>query len=235
MSVRPPKMEKMGVIRVLVVDDHRAFAGAVATMLSAQPDMDCVGISDCAAAARAEVKRLQPDVAVVDVDLAGEDGIAVAAQLRLDHTRIQTVMLTAHEEPSVACAAVRAGVSAFVTKSGPTQQLVAAIRGSVRGESFIPPLLLTGVLRELARPAVRQSPEERTLATLTQREAEVLGCMVAGLDRAATAERLYMSVNTVRTHARKVLAKLGAHSSLEAAAIAARAAWEPASSYGEPA
>ena len=83
MSVRPPKMEKMGVIRVLVVDDHRAFAGAVATMLSAQPDMDCVGISDCAAAARAEVKRLQPDVAVVDVDLAGEDGIAVAAPLRV--------------------------------------------------------------------------------------------------------------------------------------------------------
>jgi DNA-binding NarL/FixJ family response regulator len=225
----------MAAIRVLVVDDHRAFAGAVEMMVSAQPDMDCVGTSDSAAAALVEVNRLQPDVAVVDVDLAGEDGIAMAAQIRRDHPRIQTVMLTAHEAPEVACAAVRAGASAFVTKSGPAHELVAAIRGSVRGESFISPLLLTGVLRELTRPAARQSPEERSLATLTQREAEVLGCMVAGLDRAATADRLYVSVNTVRTHARKVLAKLGAHSSLEAAAIAAQAAWEPASAYGKPA
>ncbi|HSS11193.1 MAG TPA: response regulator transcription factor, partial [Acidimicrobiales bacterium] len=222
------KVQRMGAIRVLVVDDHQAFAGAVATMVSAQPDMDCVGTAHSSAAARAEVERLRPDVAVVDVDLAGDNGIAVAAELREVRPRIQTIILTAHEEPAVACAAVRAGASAFVTKSGPAQDLVAAIRGSVRGESFIPPLLLTGVLRELTGPIGRQSPEERGLASLTPREAEVLGCMVAGLDRAATAEKLYMSVNTVRTHARKVLAKLGAHSSLEAAAIAARATWQPA-------
>jgi DNA-binding NarL/FixJ family response regulator len=122
-----------------------------------------------------------------------------------------------------------------VTKSCPAHELVGAIRGSVRGESFIPPGLLAGVPRELIRPPAGQSQEERALTTLTPREADVLGCMAAGLDRAATAEKLYLSVNTVRTHARKVLAKLGVHSGLEAASVAARAGWGPAVRDGEPA
>jgi DNA-binding NarL/FixJ family response regulator len=222
-------------IRVLVVDDHQAFADAVATMIRAQPDMDCVATAGGPAAARVEANRLRPDVAVVDVDLCGRDGLGLAAQLRRDHQPLQTIILTALEDPVVACAAVRAGASAFLTKSGPAQQLMDAIRGSVRGESFIQPWLLTGVLRELTQPGAGRSPEERALATLTQREAEVLSCMVAGLDRATTAERLFMSINTVRTHARKVLAKLGVHTSLEAAAIASRAGWELPARDREPA
>jgi DNA-binding CsgD family transcriptional regulator len=67
---------------------------------------------------------------------------------------------------------------------------------------------------------------------LTQRETEVLSCMMAGLGREATAERLYMSINTVRTHSQRLLAKLGAHSSLEAVALALRVGWEPADCIG---
>jgi DNA-binding NarL/FixJ family response regulator len=228
----------MGVIRVLVVDDHMTFAEAVAAMVSAESDMQCVATADSPFAARVQVGKLHPDVAVIDVDLAGEDGIGLAAQLRKEHG-IQTVVITGHEDPAVACAAVRAGASAVLTKSGPVAELINAIRGSIRGETYIPPWLLTGVLRQLVSPTSGMSAAELALSTLTQRESEVLNCMVAGFDQANTAKRLYISGNTVRTHVRKVLAKLGAHSSLEAVAIAVGASagsavWMRSGAEGQP-
>jgi DNA-binding NarL/FixJ family response regulator len=213
----------VGDIRVLFVDDHQAFGAALAVVASNEPDLTCVGVVSSGHEARRAATERRPDVAVVDVNLAGESGIELASQLRAECPNLRVVMITAHRDARLASAAVRAGVSGYLTKDGPVNDLLEAIRGSVRGESFVTPCILTGVLRELQSPESGASAEARRLATLSQREAEVLDCMVAGMDRAAIARHLFLSVNTVRTHTRKVLSKLAVHSSLEAVALALRA------------
>jgi DNA-binding NarL/FixJ family response regulator len=209
-------------LRILVVDDHRVFAGALATVIDAQPDITVVGTSDSVAAAERDTSVLDPDVVVLDVDLGGEDGIELARRLRERDPLLRVVILTGHQRVPVASAAIRAGASAFLAKDASVEELTAAIRGAARGESWIPPHLLTGVLQDLQSPEAGRSPEAELLAKLTDRETDVLECMVEGMDRAATARRLFMSVNTVRTHTRKILAKLEVHSSLEAVAVALR-------------
>jgi len=210
-------------LRILVVDDHRVFAGALATVIDAQPDITVVGTCDSVEAAERDTTALDPDVVVLDVDLGGEDGIELARRLRERDPLLRVVVLTGHQRVPVASAAVRAGASAFLAKDASVEELTAAIRGAARGESWIPPDLLTGVLQELQAPAAPRSPEAELLGRLTDRERDVLDCMVEGMDRATTARRLFMSVNTVRTHTRKILSKLEVHSSLEAVAVALRA------------
>lgn len=212
----------MDILRVLVADDHHSFASAVAALLDAQPDIEVVAAVATSLDAQVAASRSRPDVAVLDVDLGDGSGIELASLLRDLYPSIQVVVVTGHNQVAVAAAAVRAGVAGFVPKDAPVEDLLTAIRGTARGETHIPPRLLTGVLEGLkAPPAV--SLEEQLIAQLTDREKEILDCMMEGLDRASISERLFRSVNTVRTHTRNVLAKLGAHSSIEAVALARRA------------
>lgn len=210
-------------VRVLFVDDHRVFVDAVSAVLEAAGDIEVVRRATTMAEAEALAASVRPDVVIVDVDLGREDGLLLTQRLRAEHPEIRVVVLTCHEDAATACAAVRAGASAFVPKVAAVQDLVQAIRGVQRGESWIPPSLLTAVLRALQAPAREKSPEEQAIALLSAREQEVLALLAAGCDRATIARRLFVSQNTVRTHVQKVLAKLGVHSSLEAVGIALRA------------
>jgi DNA-binding NarL/FixJ family response regulator len=105
---------------------------------------------------------------------------------------------------------------------------MAVIKGVMRDETHIPPLLLTGVIRELTAARRDRTESERLVESLTPREKQVLRCMVAGLGRQAVADRLFLSPHTVRTHMQNVLGKLGVHSTLAAVALARRAGVGPA-------
>lgn len=212
----------MDILRVLVADDHHSFASAVATLLQAQPDLEVVAAVATANDAEAAAGRHRPDVAVLDVELGDGSGIELAASLLEQYPSMHVVVVTGHRQVAVASAAVRAGAAGFVPKDAPVEDLLTAIRGTALGETHIPPRLLTGVLRGLQNPPA-VGLEEQLVSQLTDREKEVLDCMMEGLDRAATAERLFRSVNTIRTHTRNLLAKLGVHSSIEAVALARRA------------
>ena len=118
--------------------------------------------------------------------------------------------------------AVTLGASAFVTKSSGFEDMVRAIRGAVRGETWMPPRLLTAVFAELCGRRAEHSQEQR-VSRLTERECEVLRCMMLGFDRARIASELIVSVNTVRTHTQNILSKLEVHSSVEAVSVALQA------------
>lgn len=212
----------MDILRVLVADDHHSFASAVAALLQAQPDLEVVAAVASSFDAQVAVGLHRPDVAVLDVDLGDGSGIELASTLRESYPSMHVVVVTGHHQVAVAAAAVRAGVAGFVPKDAPVEDLLTAIRGTARGETHIPPRLLTGVLEGLQSPPAI-SLEEQLVAQLTDREKEVLDCMMEGLDRAGISERLFRSVNTVRTHTRNLLSKLGVHSSIEAVALARRA------------
>jgi DNA-binding NarL/FixJ family response regulator len=212
----------MNPVRVLIVDDHRVFAEAIATRLEVEPDIVVVGTAATGREALAAIEEFRPDLVLMDVELAGEDGIEVAARLRERRPDLVLAVVSCLSDPVRVRDAVGVGAFAWVTKDAPIEELLAAIRGAMRGESWIPPAILTGVLKELLTARRGLDEDEERLARLTPRERHVLECMADGLDRLAIAERLYLSANTVRTHVQNILAKLQVHSSLEAVALALR-------------
>ena len=209
-------------IRVLIVDDHRVFAEAIATRIEAEPDLTVVGTASDAREAVAATASLRPDLVLMDVELEGDDGIDLTARLMDASGDIKVVVVSCLSDAVRVRDAVVAGAMGWVTKDAPTEDLLAAMRGASRGESWIPPAILTGVFRELLTARREASADELLLSRLTARERNVLECMADGLDRSAIAEKLFLSTNTVRTHIQNVLTKLGVHSSLEAVALALR-------------
>jgi len=238
----------VGTARLLLVDDHRAFAGALAHRLGAEPDLEVVGVAATAAEAGALAGSLRPDLAVVDVELGADDGLALVARLTALEQGPVVVVVTCHVDASTATEAVRAGATGFVAKDAPVDELLVAIRAALAGESRLPGHLLGGVLQLLQGDGLLQghglrqghggggplrgsglrNRPEAGLGRLTPREREVLALLVAGLDRSAIGARLFLSPNTVRTHVQNVLRKLEVHSSIEAVGVALRHGVRPA-------
>jgi DNA-binding NarL/FixJ family response regulator len=219
-------MRTVDVITVVIVDAERAFSQALAYRLNAEPLIDVIETAGSSAAGEASIARLKPNVAVLDASLWPEGVTTAAERLCSLHPDLRLVVVSPIEDVQIACDAVRAGASSFLTKDSSVDEMIAAISGAVHGESRFDPCLLTRVLHELRHPH-KLSEEDDRLRELTPREREVLDCMTAGLDRAAIARELVLSINTVRTHTRRILAKLGTHSSLEAVSVALRAGVVP--------
>jgi len=209
-------------VSIVVIDDHQVFTDAIAARLSAEPDLDVVATAMSAADGRAAVKARLPDVAVVDVNLGGDDGIELADQFRELAPETRVIVISTLDDPDLATRAVLAGATGFLLKESGVDQLIAAVRGVLRRETWINPRLLTDVIIDLREPRDPTEPEV-LVSMLTDREREVLVLLMDGLDRGAIAKRLYVSANTVRTHMANLFAKLGVHSGVEAVSIGARA------------
>ena len=209
-------------LRVLIVDDHLAFAQALALGLAREPDMEILAAVHEPADAERIAAESAPDVALLDLQLRDGDGISLCRRLLAGHPDIKVVIMTAKESPEAVVEAVRAGACGWISKTSSLPDLVDMVRGARNGETRIPPRLLTEVLQRLTREQAARSVRDALLVTLTPREREVLTLMVHGVDRQAMAARLHLSNNTIRTHVQNLMVKLGAHSALEAMAIAVR-------------
>jgi DNA-binding NarL/FixJ family response regulator len=210
-------------IRVLVVDDHRVFGEALAARLGAEADLEVVGTATSRADAEPLARRQHPDVVVLDVELGDGDGLDLVPRLLEDDPECRIVVATAHDTTAVAGRALQVGARGFFSKDGRLEELLAVIRGVVRDETWIPPRLLTAVLRDIREQNQRDREFESLMRQLTPREREVLAGMVSGLDRAGIARELGLAVDTVRTHTQNMFAKLQVHSVLEAVGLAVRA------------
>jgi DNA-binding NarL/FixJ family response regulator len=211
-------------IRVVVVDDHEVFLDALALCLREQPDIDVVATATSVRAAQRVVDDTAFDVLLLDLDLAGEDGLLVARQALSRHPEVAVLVTTGSDGSDQRIVeAVQLGVRGWMTKTVTASDLLEAIRGVARGETHIPAQLLTGVLMSLSQRPHAAAEHLEGIDELTSRELEVLGCLVDGMSRAAIGELLHVSPNTVRTHVQSILHKLKVHSALAAVAVARRA------------
>ncbi|HET9517693.1 MAG TPA: response regulator transcription factor [Actinoplanes sp.] len=210
-------------IRVLVVDRHQTFGELLALAIGGQPDLHHVGHAATGAEARRLVAELRPDVVVMDVDLPDDDGVVVTEQLRAAFPDTRIVVLTAAAEPELVGRATAAGASGFLTKDGALGDVLHAVHTAHGGGMTVSSQLLTGLLRSTA-PAVAAGAGANgaRCGGLTAREHEVLRLMAAGMDARAIARRLGITLHTCRGYVKSVLAKLDAHSQLEAVAVATR-------------
>ena len=203
-------------IRVLIVDDHEVLASSLAMVLDAEPDITTAGVATTLEQAQALVSTSDPDVVLLDHRMPDGDGVAVIPQLRAARPSLGIVVLTASSADHVLIAAIEAGASGFLSKTRSLDEVTAAVRAAAAGESVISPELLARLLPRFGRGKTHSADE------LTEREREVLALVAEGLPNAAIAERLVVSVHTVRNHIASLSAKLGAHSKLEALSIAVR-------------
>jgi DNA-binding NarL/FixJ family response regulator len=203
-------------VRVLIVDDHDMFAQSLQLALSAEPDLTVVGTAATLAQARNLVVTSTPDVVLLDHRLPDGLGVESIAELRALRPSVNVVVLTAAADDSTLVAATEAGCAGFILKTSPLDELVAAVRAAAAGEIMVSSDLLSRLLNRL------QHQHERPEHSLTAREREILVLIGEGLTNGAIAQRLFISVNTVRNHVQNVLAKLDAHSKLEALSVAIR-------------
>jgi DNA-binding NarL/FixJ family response regulator len=203
-------------IRVLVVDDHDVLASSLAMVLNAEADIVAVGVANTLDRARMMVRTVQPDVMLLDHRMPDGDGVSAIPGLRALRPTMGIVVLTASAADHVLMAAIEAGASGFLSKTRSIDEVTAAVRAAAAGESVISPEMLARLLPRFQRAGANGGAE------LTDREREVLSLVAEGLSNAAIAERLVVSVHTVRNHIASMSAKLGAHSKLEALSIAVR-------------
>jgi DNA-binding NarL/FixJ family response regulator len=203
-------------ITVLVVDGHQTFAELLGVALAGQPELHYVGHARTGEQAIRMVQELRPNVVLLDPDLPDADGIAIAELLRHRQPDTRFVILTANNESALVGRATAAGASGFLSKNGPLGDVINAVRTAHGGGMTVSTDILARLLRSTA-PVV--GPRA---GGLTAREHEVLVLMGSGLDPRAIARRLGISLHTCRGYVKAVLGKLGAHSQLEAVAVATR-------------
>jgi DNA-binding NarL/FixJ family response regulator len=206
-------------LTLLVVDDHRIFAEVLAMRLQSEPLVEQVHVCNSVDEARAVARRTQPDVVILDYDIGGVAGDSLIRDLRqLGHSP-QVVMLSASEDPSAIIGSLDLGADAWVVKGGNVQVLMLAIQEVVEGRVYLYPSTVGPVVTQLLHEA-RGARESDFVDQLSVRQLEVLRCLVAGMTRTETAQRLYITSNTVRTHVQHLLHIADVHSTL---ALVARA------------
>jgi DNA-binding NarL/FixJ family response regulator len=203
-------------VTVLLVDDHLILLQGLARLLAADPHTTVVALASNGAGALAAVRTHSPDVVIMDQGLTDARGTDVAAEIKEMRPATHVVMLTASEDDQDLLAAIEAGCSGYVTKHRALDELVSVVHAAYAGEMVMPAEILARLLPQLTQRPRADEPK------VSPRELEVLRLMADGLSNQAIGERLYLSTNTVRNHVRNILAKLGAHSKLEAVSIAVR-------------
>jgi DNA-binding NarL/FixJ family response regulator len=191
-------------IRVLLVDDHRMVREALREVLDRVDDIEIVGEAGDARDALAQADALAPDVVVLDISLPDLNGVEVAARLKDAGNLAKIVALSAFSDKRFVTAMLRAGASAYVTKSAAGTELVRAIRAVAANQGYFSPEIAGTLLSE-----VRDRPLAGEPTPLARREREVLRLIAEGGRSPSIAKQLHISVATVEVHRRNIMRKLG--------------------------
>ncbi|MGD9704973.1 MAG: response regulator [Ilumatobacteraceae bacterium] len=199
-------------IRLMLIDDHEMVVQSLGRVLELEDDIDVIATANSVAEGVVVAAAHLPDVILMDYRLPDGDGISAAARIRTEHPSIRIVLLTGSDDPDALRRAVDAGCLGYLDKARSIDDLVAAVRIAASGHVVISANDLTKIV----------TGNRADVTRLTRREREILFLIAEGLSNKTIAERLVLSVHTVRTHVQTILAKLGAHSKLEALAVAKR-------------
>ncbi|GAA2361636.1 response regulator transcription factor [Dactylosporangium salmoneum] len=199
-------------IRVLLAEDQGMMRGALALLLGLEEDLEVVAEVATGDAVVAAALEARPDVALLDIEMPGGDGITATAELRRRLPGCRVLILTTFGRPGYLRRAMEAGASGFLVKDGPVEALAAAIRRILAGERVVDP--------ELAAAALAAGPDP-----LTERERDVLREAADGSTVADIAARLHLSESTVRNYLSAAITKTGTRNRIEAAGVAQSKGW----------
>lgn len=205
-------------IRLLVADDHTVMREGLAGLLDEQPDLTVVAQAGTGRAAVTLARRHHPDLALLDITMPEMSGLDAARQIAAERAETKSLILTMHDEEAFFFEALRAGAAGYVLKGVPSEELLTAIRAVHEGGVYLPPALAGTLVQEY----LDSQPEPPEDDPLTSRECEVLALIARGLTNSEIAERLTLSVNTIKTHRRHIYEKLDIHNRAALIAYALR-------------
>ena len=206
-------------IRVLVVDDHRIFAEALAIAVGLTRDMT-VDVATSGPEAIEAAPRIHPDVVLMDLEMPGMDGLAATRQIRNAYPPARVVVVSGHEDDVAKAQALDAGAVGFVAKLSAVSEIIAIIRQACHGEPLIDDQESMRLTRILRHRRHLDSTQRQRVNRLTPRQLEILQLVADGTPSAEIAQQLGVSLLTLRTHLQNILTRLGVHTKLEAVALA---------------
>jgi DNA-binding NarL/FixJ family response regulator len=205
--------------RVLIADDDDLMRAGLVELLSGDPSIEIAGEAATGREALEQARRLDPDVVLMDIRMPDLDGIEATREFARAHTRARVLILTTFEQDDYIFGALRAGASGFLLKRTRPEELISAVHTIGAGESLLSPSVTRRVIDRMAR---QPGPEldQSKLGDLTPREREVLGLIARGLSNGEIAAELVVEESTIRSHVKRILAKLGLRDRVQAVIFA---------------
>ena len=199
-------------IKVMLVDDHAVVRSGLSAFLSAVPDLELIGEAENGDEAVRRCGLLSPDVILMDLMMPGTDGVTATRLIRAQYPAVRIIALTSFPEDDLVQKALQAGATGYLMKNVSARELAEAIRAAHRGKMTLSP--------EAAQALAHAAANQAEGAELTDREREVLKLMVEGLNNQEIADRLVVSLSTVKYHISNILSKLQVDNRVAAVTLA---------------
>jgi DNA-binding NarL/FixJ family response regulator len=207
-------------VRVLIVDDDDLMRAGLRGVLSSDEAIDVVGDAADGRDAAYRTRLLRPDIVLMDVRMPDLDGISATRELLASFPEVKVVILTTFEQDEYIFGALSAGASGFLLKRTKPEELIAAIHTIAAGDSLLSPSVTSRVIERMAGEPPPDAARDARLAELTPREREVLALVARGLSNAEIAAALVIEESTVKTHVKRILAKLRVRDRVQAVIFA---------------
>jgi DNA-binding NarL/FixJ family response regulator len=207
-------------IRLLVADDQALARSGVHLIIDTRPDLEIVGEAENGEEAVRLAQELQPDVILLDIRMPGLDGIEATRRIVASGSRARILVLTTFDLDEYVYDAIRAGASGFLLKDVRPADLVDGIRLVAGGNALLGPTVTRRLLEHFADSREAAAPDAAAIATLTERELQILQLLASGLSNPEIATRLVVGEATVKTHVSNLLRKLGVRDRVQAAILA---------------
>ena len=188
-------------IRVYLVDDHPFVLKGLISYLKTQEEIDVVGKAETGEKAIKEIKKMKPDVAIVDLRLPEKNGTEITKEIKSEGLKTEIIILSSYNRDQEVIEAIDAGALSYLMKDSSPQKLVEAIKAAEKGEPVLHPRVAKKIMQRAAGKKVVSEP-------LTDREMEVLSLLVKGLSNKEIADNLYISTRTVKSHVSNILRKM---------------------------
>ncbi|WP_442597073.1 response regulator [Neobacillus sp. D3-1R] len=193
-------------IKLMLVDDHAVLRDGLKNILGMEEDMEVVGEAVSGNDALQKLEGFNPDVILMDINIPEKNGIEVTGLIKKSHPQIKILVLTMHDHDEYFMSAIREGADGYLLKDAPSQHVVDAIRSVVKGQSVIHPSMTKKFLNfQHEKPEPERVDKD---LQLTEREKEVLLCLVQGMNNKEIASSLFISDKTVKIHVSKIFKKL---------------------------
>jgi DNA-binding NarL/FixJ family response regulator len=200
-------------IRVAIFEDNYLLRDSYYQLVNGTPGFTCTGAYDNAGDVIFKIKRSEPDVVLMDIDMPGISGIEAVAIIKKDFPGIHVIMQTVFDDDEKIFSAIQAGASGYILKKTPPAKMLEAITDVYSGGAPMTPSIASRTL-ELFRKGIRPLGNKKE-SKLNERQQEILECIVAGLSYKLIAEKLFISVDTVRYHVKNIYETLQVHSRYE--------------------
>ncbi len=221
-------------IRVLIADDENLMRAGLEELLTADPEIEIVGQASTGREAVDQVRRLAPDVVLMDVRMPDLDGIAATRQLAQAAPSVRVLILTTFEQDDYVFGALRAGASGFLLKRTRPEELIEAVHTIAAGDSLLSPSVTRRVIDRMAQQPTPELGDQAMLDDLTPREREVLDLVARGMSNREIAAALVVEESTIRTHVKRILMKLDLRDRVQAVIFAYETGMNRSAGGAEP-